>query len=90
MQIFCSESGKPGNIPDIYGTSLRNNSFQKHLWNDFWDLATNPKLAQERGVRAAHGQAVYTKLEKGKYYVLERRLTGDLSIRPVDLPAAVR
>jgi hypothetical protein len=80
----------PGKIPDIYNTDLGKNSFQNQLWKEFWELATDPKLARERGVRAAHGQAVYTKLQKDKYYILERRLTGDLSIRPVDLPAAVR
>jgi hypothetical protein len=32
--------------------------------------------------------AVYTRLQPGKYYVLEQRLDRDLTIRPVDLPAA--
>jgi hypothetical protein len=58
------------------------------LWRDFWALANDPRLAADRGVRAAHGLAVYTRLQLRRYYVLEQRLDGDLTIRPVDLPAA--
>lgn len=79
-----------GEAPPVYSSTSGPTSFQKQLWDEFWELATDPKLARKRGVRAAHGQAVYTKLQKGKFYVLERRLTGDLSIHPVDLPAVVR
>ncbi len=78
----------PGEPPGPYlpGTTLT--SFEQQLWRDFWALANDPRLAASRGVRAAHGLAVYTKLQPGKYYVLEQRLDGDLTIRPVDMPAA--
>jgi hypothetical protein len=64
--------------------------FEKALWNEFWQLANDPKLAKSRGVRAAHGQAVSMKLQKDKYYVLEQRVTGDMTIRPVVVPAVLR
>jgi hypothetical protein len=80
----------PGSAPGIYGAATAKTTFEAQLWKEFWELATDPSRARERGVRAAHGQAVYTKLQKGKYYILERRLTGDLSIRPADLPAVMR
>jgi len=79
----------PGNPPGPYRPGTDMTPFERQLWKEFWDLANDPKLAVRRGVRAAHGQAVYTKLQPDKYYVLEKRLSGDLTIRPVDLPAAV-
>lgn len=79
----------PGNPPEPYRPGAAMTPFERQLWKEFWDLANDPRLAASRGVRAAHGQAVYTKLQRGKYYVLEKRLSGDLTIRPVDLPAAV-
>ncbi len=80
----------PGGIPKTYCPSQQVTVFEQNLWDEFWLLANDPKLANTRGVRAAHGQAVYTKLQPGKYYVLEQRLVGDLTIRPVDLPAVMR
>lgn len=80
----------PGSPPGIYRSGSISTPFEQQLWRDFWDIANNPKLAASRGVRAAHGQAVYTKLLPGKYYVLEQRLTGDLTIRPLDMPTAMK
>jgi len=78
-----------GEPPGPYRPGTTLSPFEQELWRDFWDLASDPRLAAGRGVRAAHGLAVYTRLQPGKYYVLEQRLAGDLTIRPVDLPAAV-
>jgi hypothetical protein len=75
--------------PNVYRPKGEVTPFEIKLWQEFWQLANDPKLAKERGVRAAHGQAVSMKLQKGKFYILERRLSGDLTIRPVDLPAVV-
>ncbi len=80
----------PGGIPETYRPSREVTPFEQKLWDEFWLLANDPKLARTRGVRAAHGQAVYTKLQPGKYYVLEQRLVGDLTIRPMELPAVMR
>jgi hypothetical protein len=77
----------PGDPPGAYRPATALSPFEQQLWRDFWVLANNPRLAAGRGVRAAHGLAVYTRLQPGKYYVLEQRLDGDLTIRPVDLPA---
>ena len=77
----------PGAVPEAYRPRLQPTAFEQQLWAQFWDLANDAKLAKEHGVRAAHGQAVYMKLQRGKYYVLEQRLTGDMTIRPLDVPA---
>jgi hypothetical protein len=75
----------PGGAPDIYRVGSKTTPFERKLWRDFWDMANDPKLAASRGVRAAHGQAVYTKLLPGKRYILEQRLMGDLTIRPLEM-----
>jgi hypothetical protein len=78
----------PGDPPAPYRPGTALTPFERQLWRDFWQLANDPRLAASRGVRAAHGLAVYTQLRPGRYYVLEQRLAGDLTIRPIDLPAA--
>ncbi len=79
----------PGGPPDVYRVGSRTTPFEQQLWSDFWEMANDPKLAANRGVRAAHGQAVYTKLLAGKHYVLEQRLMGDLTIRPLNQPVGI-
>ncbi len=80
----------PDAAPEIYRPPAPPSGLEQQLWRDFWKLANDPALARARGIRAAHGQAVYTKLQTDKYYVLERRITGELTIRPVDLPAVMK
>jgi hypothetical protein len=80
----------PGQPPEPYRGKAPPSAFEATLWSQFWELANDPKLAKEHGVRAAHGQAVYMKLQRGKYYVLEQRLTGDMTIRPLDVPAVLK
>ena len=78
------------NPPWAYRTGPSISPFEQKLWSEFWEIANNPRLAADRGVRAAHGQAVYTKLQLGKHYILEQRLMGDLTIRPLELPTVLK
>lgn len=80
----------PGQPPEPYRHKKPASLFERQLWAQFWELANDPRLAEEHGVRAAHGQAVSMKLQPGKYYVLEQRLDGDMTIRPVDVPAVLK
>jgi len=80
----------PGQAPDPYRRGEAGSAFERQLWAQFWELANDAKLAEEHGVRAAHGQAVSMELRPGKYYVLEQRLAGDMTIRPVDVPAVLK
>jgi hypothetical protein len=80
----------PGQPPGHYRHKEKPSALEQQLWAQFWELANDPRLAQEHGVRAAHGQAVSMKLLPGKHYILEQRLTGDMTIRPVDLPAVLK
>ncbi len=55
--------------------------FYLELWQRFWDYANDPKMAAEKGVRAAHGEAPFIKLRPGKSYRLELRASDGLTIR---------
>jgi len=80
----------PGQAPGAYQRAGPPSGFAQQLWAQFWELANNPALAKEHGIRAAHGQAVSMKLRKGKYYVIEQRVSGDMTIRPVEVPAVLK
>ena len=73
---------KEGVPPDIYAAREAATEFEKDLWRRFWEIANNEKLAQERGVKAIHGQAVYGKLEPNKVYHLVMRSTGETILPP--------
>jgi hypothetical protein len=75
-----------GSRPTAYAQGGRMSDFEQRIWNDFWDLANDPARAKENGIRAIHGEAVYTELRPGMTYRLELRASGGLSIAPVDRP----
>lgn len=62
-------------------------AFQQNIWGSFWQLATNPELAKQKGVRAAQGSAPSQKLVPGLNYQLELRNTGELTFR-IETPAS--
>lgn len=64
--------------------------FEKRIWDDFWTIANDETKAKELGIRAAHGEAVSIKAEKGKVYKLQLRASDGLSIVPDDGRSAPR
>lgn len=52
----------PGRVPDIYAPRTPSN-FEKELWQRFWEIANNDKVAKEYGVRAIHGDAPYMRMQ---------------------------
>ncbi|HYF50354.1 MAG TPA: hypothetical protein VEJ63_13170 [Planctomycetota bacterium] len=81
---------KTGAAPPPYRGPFPPNPLEQKLWDEFWDLATDPKLAESRGIRYASGNAAYTKLKKGNFYILEKRLTGPAIIRAEKVPAVLQ
>ena len=73
---------KEGVPPEIYAARGAPTEFERDLWARFWEIANNEKLAQERGVKAIHGQAVYGRLEPGRVYQLVMRSTGETILPP--------
>jgi hypothetical protein len=71
-----------GSRPQIYGRGGQMSDLEKHLWNEFWSIANDEAKAKELGIRAAHGEAVSMKLQKGKSYKIQLRASDGLSITP--------
>ena len=81
---------KDNEEPLVYAGKSTPDALERDLWRDFWKLANDPDLAKARGVRAAHGEAVYSKLEPDKVYIIEKRASGDLTIRPEKIRSVLR
>lgn len=73
---------KDGQEPEVYAGRQAASEFEKDLWKRFWELANDEKLAQERGVRAIHGDAPYMRLEPDRTYEICLRSTGEVIITP--------
>jgi hypothetical protein len=73
-----------GARPQAYARGGQESEFEKKIWGDFWGIANDDAKAKELGIRAAHGQAVSMKLQKGKSYRVELRASDGLSIVPED------
>lgn len=71
-----------GSRPSAYGRGPKMTEFEKKIWSDFWNIANNEMVAEELGIRAAHGQAVSMKMQKGKSYRVQLRASDGLSILP--------
>ena len=76
----------PGSVPPAYAVSEMG-EFQQRLWEHFWDLATDSKLAKSMGVRVAQGEAVYKPVRRGQVYELVLDATGGMSLVPIDSEA---
>lgn len=79
---------KVGARPNVYGRG-EPSEFEKAIWRDFWDIANDQAKARAMGIRAAHGEAPFIKLRKGKSYKIELRASDGLSITPDDGPPPV-
>lgn len=72
-----------GSRPTSYERGGQMSEFEKTIWKDFWEFASNPEKAAEIGIRAAHADAPSTRVKKGVTYQLEMRSTGEISLRPL-------
>jgi len=71
-----------GKRPRVYGQGELS-EFEKKIWDDFWTIANDESKAKEIGIRAAHGDAPYIKVEKGKSYRVTLRASDGLTIKPI-------
>lgn len=76
-----------GTRPRAYASGGQMSDFERRIWDDFWNIAHDRDRAQALGIRAAHGEAVSTRLRPATTYRLLLRASGGLSITPVDPPA---
>jgi len=68
--------------PRAYTRGGAVSEFERRIWSDFWNIANDEKRAHELGIRAAHGEAVSIKAEKGRSYRLMLRASDGLSLVP--------
>lgn len=71
----------PGQPPDIYAPRAPS-PFEKELWQRFWEIANDEKVAKEYGVRAIHGDAPYMRMQPDRVYDILLRSTGEVMITP--------
>ncbi len=74
-----------GSRPQVYGRGGQMTEFEKKIWGDFWNIANDEAKASELGIRAAHGEAVSIKVQKGKSYKIQLRASDGLTIAPEKL-----
>lgn len=72
----------PGAIPPGYAATDAGR-FEKKLWENFWALASDARLADELGVRVAQGEAVYKPVRAGQRFELLADAAGGLSLTPM-------
>ena len=72
--------------PEVFAAETAPTEFERALWKKFWDVTNDEALQKKYGVRVAHGQAAYSRLQPNKVYHLILRATGETSIpAPTDL-----
>jgi len=71
-----------GAAPKAYSRGGKMNEFEKSIFSDFWAIANDKTKAEQKGIRAAHGDAVSMKVEKGKTYKVQLRASDGPSIVP--------
>jgi len=59
------------------------------LWKKFWNIANDPKAADEARVRVAQGEAPSMRMEEGKIYDLVLDHAGGLNIKASRVPAVL-
>ncbi|MFG0331656.1 MAG: hypothetical protein ACF8PN_17350 [Phycisphaerales bacterium] len=79
----------PAAVPPAYRTQNEPGEFERRLWERFWELANDPRLAEELGVRVAQGEAVYKPLRPGVLYELSIDAIGGMNLETRPLPEAV-
>lgn len=69
-----------GQAPLAYAADHAPTEYEKGLWKDFWNIATDPELRKKHDIRAAQGTAVYQKVKKDQYFIISLRSTGEVTI----------
>ncbi len=64
---------EPGTRPGPYARGSVMSDLEKRIWDDFWNIANDPVRADELGIRTIHGDAVSTRVSKGKTYTITIR-----------------
>jgi len=69
-------------VKTAYGTLDPKSDFEQQIWDDFWALANDTDQQAELGIRAAHGQVNYIKIEPGMIYEVDLRASDGATLKP--------
>jgi hypothetical protein len=72
---------EPGSIPMVYqDADPKVSAFEQDLWAKFWQLTTDPKLREEKGVRVANAESVWGPFEPDRLYTITLEAAGGLNM----------
>jgi hypothetical protein len=72
---------EPGVVPAIYqDADPQVTAFEKDLWDKFWQLTTDAKLRQEKGVRVANPESVWGPFLPDMLYTVTLEAAGGLNL----------
>ena len=75
---------KVGSRPNAYERGSVTSEFEQKIWDDFWNIANDPKKAAALGIRATQAVAPSIRVEPGATYELDLRATGEFSLQRVN------
>lgn len=82
---------EPGVIPAVYqDADPKVTSFEKDLWDQFWQLTTDESLRQQKGVRVAVAQSVWGPFEPDRLYTITLEASGGLNMTSEPLKGIYR
>ena len=70
----------PGSAPLGYAGS-EPAIFEQRIWQNFWEIAGDPSVAGQYGVRIAQGEVVYQRMKAGEAYELIVASAGGMNLR---------
>jgi hypothetical protein len=80
----------PGRMPELYQTVRPEiSAFEQELWANFWRLAQDAALRQQKGVRLANGKGIYGPFEKDRLYTVTLDASGKMSLDDEPIKGAV-
>ena len=71
-----------GQAPYPYRGGENPSPFEEQIWNDFWNIAGDPKKLEAIGARAAGGEGPHQRVKEGERWRIELRASGGLSFIP--------
>ena len=84
------EITKMKNVPRGYQVGEITNSFERKLWEKFWDYALNASEAEKMGIKNAQIEAPGTMFIPGTLYTVKIEHDGGMRIDAQQLPAILK
>lgn len=81
---------KVGEIPAGYNVESVDDSFERKLWQRFWEYALNPQVAKTMGIKNAQLEAPGTKFIPGMLYTIKIEHDGGMRIDVTPIPSVLR